>query len=91
MTSSGRVKWFDAGKGYGFINTDGGGEVFVHITGIKATAKSLRVLSPGDEVEFQLANTERGERAQEVKVVRHVDAMEAAQFVNRQDERSQLW
>jgi CspA family cold shock protein len=56
--ASGTVKWFNATKGYGFITPDEGGkDVFVHITAVKAAG--LQSLNDGQRVSFELAN-ERG-------------------------------
>ncbi len=55
---SGAVKWFNAAKGYGFITPDEGGkDVFVHITAVKAAG--LQTLNDGQKVSFDLT-TERG-------------------------------
>ena len=63
----GKVKWFDSKKGYGFILTDDGGEIFVHYTGI--VAEGFKALTEGQNVEFEIAENERGGRqAVEVKV-----------------------
>ena len=63
----GTVKWFDSKKGYGFILTDDGGEIFVHYTGI--VAEGFKALTEGQNVEFEIAENERGGRqAVEVKV-----------------------
>ncbi len=59
--SSGTVKWFDATKGYGFIKPDDGGrDVFVHITAVRAAG--LQTLEEGQTVSFELTN-ERGKTA----------------------------
>jgi CspA family cold shock protein len=59
--SSGTVKWFDATKGYGFIKPDDGGrDVFVHITAVRAAG--LQTLQEGQPVSFELTN-ERGKTA----------------------------
>ncbi|MBP3565616.1 MAG: cold-shock protein [Alistipes sp.] len=64
----GKVKWFDSKKGYGFILTDDGGEIFVHYTGI--VAEGFKALTEGQNVEFEIAENERGGRqAVEVKVL----------------------
>ena len=64
----GKVKWFDSKKGYGFILTDDGGEIFVHYTGI--VADGFKALTEGQNVEFEIAENERGGRqAVEVKVL----------------------
>ena len=55
---SGTVKWFNATKGFGFITPDDGGkDIFVHITAVKAAG--LQSLNDGQRVSFELA-TERG-------------------------------
>ena len=64
----GKVKWFDSKKGYGFILTDDGGEIFVHYTGI--VAEGFKALTEGQNVEFEIAENERrGRQAVEVKVL----------------------
>ena len=64
----GKVKWFDSKKGYGFILTNDGGEIFVHYTGI--VAEGFKALTEGQNVEFEISENERGGRqAVEVKVV----------------------
>ena len=57
----GKVKWFNERKGYGFIEKEGGGDVFVHHTGI--TASGFRTLAEGQEVEFELTSGDKGEKA----------------------------
>ena len=59
---TGLVKWFDAGKGFGFITpADGGKDVFVHSTGLKDEIKE------GDEVTFDTASGKKGINAINVK------------------------
>ncbi len=62
----GKVKWFNNQKGYGFIATDTGKDVFVHHTSIQD--EGYRTLEQGQEVEFEIENGQKGEKA--VKVVR---------------------
>ncbi|NLM26275.1 MAG: cold-shock protein [Firmicutes bacterium] len=62
----GKVKWFNAEKGYGFIEHDGGDDVFVHFTAIQGDG--FRTLEEGQEVEFEIVQGERG--AQAANVVR---------------------
>jgi len=59
--ASGKVKWFNATKGFGFIQpSDGGKDVFVHITAVQAAG--LRGLNEGQELSYELV-TERGKTA----------------------------
>jgi CspA family cold shock protein len=59
--ASGRVKWFDAAKGYGFIERQGGKDVFVHSSAVEAAG--LKSLQEGAEVEFELKEGEKGPEA----------------------------
>ncbi len=60
----GTVKWFDAAKGYGFISTEEGNDVFVHFTAI--LAEGYKALVEGDKVEFEIKENERGKQADKV-------------------------
>lgn len=60
----GVVKWFDESKGYGFIQDDGGDEVFVHFSAISAAG--FRTLHPGDRVEFDITTGNKGKQAANV-------------------------
>jgi cold shock protein len=62
--STGRVKWFNDAKGYGFIAQEGGPDVFVHYTSIKG--EGFRSLSEGQLVEFELTQGPKGLQAQNV-------------------------
>ena len=59
----GIVKFFNEGKGFGFIVQEGGGEIFVHVSGIKDQIKE------GDTVEFDLENGKKGLNAVNVHVI----------------------
>lgn len=62
----GRVKRFDEKKGYGFIEQEGGGpDVFVHYSDV--VGEGFRTLVPGDEVEFDLVEGEKGLKALNVR------------------------
>ena len=60
----GTVKWFNDSKGYGFIQAPKGDEIFVHFSAI--VADGFRTLSEGDEVEFELRDSEKGPQAANV-------------------------
>lgn len=63
----GKVKWFDSKKGYGFILTDEGQEIFVHYSGI--VAEGFKALTEGQSVEFEIGSNDKGEQAVNVTVV----------------------
>ena len=60
----GKVKWFDADKGFGFINRGEGEDIFVHYSQIREDG--YRSLEEGQEVTFDLTETERGLQARNV-------------------------
>lgn len=61
---TGKVKWFNAEKGYGFITTDEGKDVFVHYSAIQIDG--FKTLDDGDAVSFEVAQSDRGEQAANV-------------------------
>ncbi len=63
----GKVKWFNAEKGYGFIEQEDGNDVFVHFTAIQGDG--FRTLEEGQEVEFDVVEGERGAQAANVVVL----------------------
>ena len=60
----GRVKWFNDQKGYGFIEQDGGEDVFVHFSAIQGSG--FRSLSENDSVEFEIVEGPKGKQAANV-------------------------
>ena len=63
----GRVKWFDLGKGYGFILQDDGTDIFVHREGVPLTEEgTLPPMEEGQEVLYQTIDTPRGPQAVKV-------------------------
>jgi CspA family cold shock protein len=63
---TGKVKWFDADKGFGFLANDEGGEVFVHASALPAGTETLK---QGARVEFGVAQGKRGLQALSVRVL----------------------
>ena len=62
--ATGKVKWFNDAKGYGFIQCDDGGDVFVHHKDIQSDG--FRSLREGEAVEFEIVEGEKGPRAANV-------------------------
>jgi len=60
----GTVKWFNAEKGYGFISTEGGEDVFVHFSAIQTDG--FKTLDEGQAVEFEISEGNRGPQAANV-------------------------
>lgn len=67
-TDRGTVKWFSTKKGFGFIETEAGEEVFVHFSSI--TGRGYRVLEAGDKVTFEKVPGPKGNQALHVELVR---------------------
>ena len=64
---TGKVKWFDSKKGYGFITGENGKEIFVHFSGI--VTDGFKSLNEGQKVAFELGNGAKGEQAVNVTVI----------------------
>ncbi len=62
--SLGKVKWFNDSKGFGIIERKEGGEIFVHWSGIRL--EGYKTLAPGQEVEFDIYEGQKGPEAQNV-------------------------
>ena len=61
---SGKVKWFNAEKGYGFIESEDGSDVFVHFSAIQS--EGFKTLEEGQAVEFDVVKGDRGDQAANV-------------------------
>lgn len=61
---TGKVKWFNAKKGYGFISDDGGVDIFVHFSAINMDG--FKVLEEGDMVEYEVVDGKEGPQAANV-------------------------
>jgi CspA family cold shock protein len=63
----GTVKWFDSSKGFGFIEREGGKDVFVHHSAI--AGEGFKNLEEGQRVEFIVTQGQKGPQAQDVKAI----------------------
>lgn len=61
---TGKVKWFNAEKGYGFISQESGDDVFVHFSAIQG--KGFKTLEEGQSVSFEIEEGPRGKQASNV-------------------------
>jgi CspA family cold shock protein len=63
--AQGTVKWFNDAKGYGFIQVDGGEDVFVHYSAVQG--QGFKSLAEGDKVEFEVTRGPKGLQAANVR------------------------
>jgi CspA family cold shock protein len=64
MRCTGKVKWFNDSKGYGFIEQEGGKDIFVHYTAIQG--EGFKSLAEGQKVEFEITDGAKGPQATQV-------------------------
>ncbi len=72
---TGKVKWFDVEKGFGFLASDEGGDVFVHASALPAGVSELK---NGQRVEFGIVDGRRGEQALSVRLLDPVPSVAAS-------------
>lgn len=70
---TGKVKWYDSDKGFGFLTRDDGGEVFVHSSALPSGVTALR---PGQRIEFGVVEGRRGQQALQVRVLESLPSVE---------------
>jgi len=63
---TGKVKWYDSEKGFGFLATENGDEVFVHASSLPSGVETLK---PGTRVEFGVADGKRGPQALSIRIL----------------------
>ncbi len=64
---TGTVKWFNSEKGYGFITSDEGNDIFVHYSALNQ--EGFKTLNEGDKVEFEVVEGDRGPQASNVEKI----------------------
>ena len=67
LVATGRVKWFNNSKGYGFIEQEGGKDVFVHYSAVQGSG--YRSLEEGQSVEFEVTDGTKGPQAANVRLM----------------------
>ncbi|WP_131741339.1 cold-shock protein [Actinomadura roseirufa] len=70
---TGKVKWYDSDKGFGFLTRDDGGEVFVHSSALPGGVTTLK---PGQRIEFGVVEGRRGQQALSVRILDTLPSVE---------------
>ncbi len=81
--TTGKIKWFNNSKGFGFIGLDDGADVFVHFSAIQG--EGYKSLEEGDLVEFEVTQGQKGPQAENVTKVYHYEynfQLKANRFLN---------
>jgi len=66
--ANGTVKWFNGRKGYGFINSEDGNDIFVHFSALAGEDDEYKTLNENDKVEFDVVEGQKGPQANNVVV-----------------------
>ena len=66
-SETGKIKWFDPSKGYGFLIRDKGGDLFVHLRSVKPDDR--RKLKENTRVRFTVEETEKGPQAEKIRII----------------------
>ena len=65
--SEGKVKWFNESKGFGFIEQEGGSDIFVHFSAIQSSG--FKTLTEGQQVSFDVVQGKKGQEAENVRAL----------------------
>ena len=84
----GKVKWFNAEKGFGFIESEGSADVFAHFSAIQGSG--FKKLNEGDEVEFEAEQGQRGKGPQAKNIV-VTKAAPVSEYASRPARRDDRW
>ncbi|MCK4286730.1 MAG: cold-shock protein [Candidatus Lokiarchaeota archaeon] len=77
---TGTVKWFNSSKGFGFINSEEGNDVFVHFSALAGEDDDYKTLNENDEVEFDVVQGEKGPQANNVVVTKKAPPSEIKSY-----------
>ena len=84
---TGKVKWFDAGKGFGFLSQEDGPDVYVHAD---ALPEGVTTVKPGTRVEFGIAQGRRGDQALQVRILDKAPSVARSQQAARRKKPDEM-
>ncbi|MDO5699360.1 MAG: cold shock domain-containing protein [Dermatophilus congolensis] len=84
---TGKVKWYDADKGFGFVTDDAGGDVFLHANSLPEGTATVR---PGTRIEFSVAQGRRGAQAMQVTIVSEPPSVAQAQHAKHRPDPEKM-
>ena len=76
----GTVKWFDGRKGFGFISSEDGTDVFVHFSALAGNDDEYKTLNENDEVEFEVTEGQKGPQASNVVVTKKAPPQQSSSY-----------